>query len=87
METYIFKNGKRRDVKNLGWLRAHRNEVQTIALTDRTDGARCGCAVKALLEDGTIYRTTFNSVSICREWFKRHKFPNAAIFDTVTAKH
>lgn len=86
MKTIVTKpDGTQKEVKNLGWLLRHAGEVERITLSDRTDGARCGCVLTAELGDGTLYTSPFNSLQICLEWVKRRSLRHAEIRNEVTA--
>jgi hypothetical protein len=73
MRTYIITNGIEKPVKNLGWLIRHASKVERIFLSDRDDGAKCGCKFVARLMDGRIYTTSFNSYEICKDWISRRR--------------
>ena len=85
MRTYITKpNGKVKEVKNLGWLQRHSTEVEHILLSDRNDGAKCGCKLVARLSDGTYYTTSFNSYQVCKDWIAaRRNLKGVIVTDIV----
>jgi hypothetical protein len=73
MRTYVITNGIEKPVKNLGWLIRHASEVESIFLSDRNDGAKCGCVFSARLTDGRVYVTSFNDYGICKDWISRRR--------------
>lgn len=83
MRTFITTpQGKQKEVKNLGWLIRHASQVTHITLSDRDDGAKCGCKFIARLEDGTIYQTSFNSYDVCKNWIAaRRNLKNVLVTD------
>jgi hypothetical protein len=47
MRTYLQNtDGTTKEIKNLGWLLRNINLVDGITLSDRDDGAECGCGEK-----------------------------------------
>lgn len=85
MKTFITDTtGKKKEVKNLGWLIRHAAQVTHITLSDRTDGARCGCAFVADLAGGTTYTTAFNSTNVARAWVTRRCLRHVVITDHAT---
>lgn len=82
--TVTLAGGKPKAVKNLGWLIRHASQVTHITLSDRDDGARCGCKLTALLDYGATFSTCFNSLQIAREWITRRSLKHAKTSDLVT---
>lgn len=85
MRTFIQQpDGTQREVKNLGWLQRHVNEVESITLCDRDDGARVGCKFIARLSGGRFYQTSFNSYKVCKSWIaNRRALKNVLVTDLV----
>jgi hypothetical protein len=71
-------SSKSREVKNLGWLLRHWQDVEYFAV--RRIGARrretCSCSVVliAQLRDGRTYETHYADASILRDWLHRPVF-------------
>lgn len=87
MKTFITAiDGTKREVKNLGWLVRHADDVSTITLSDRDDGARCGCKLVADLFDGTKYTTAFNSQTVAHKWLSsRRSMRHVLVNNHITA--
>jgi len=85
MRTFITRpDGTRKAITNLGWLFRHASEVSHITLSNRSDGARCGCVMVADLWDGTKYQTTWESHSLAKECHKRPSLRHVIFADHVT---
>jgi hypothetical protein len=84
MATTIFKNGVRREVKNLGWLLRHRHEVAYIGIRPLGEG-RATMVVDTYDRASvlTIYRTEWADISVCRDWLKARKdlWANTRFYD------
>jgi hypothetical protein len=85
MRTYIVNtDNSEKEVKNLGWLVRHLSLVESITLSDRDDGARCGCKFVARLSDGRFYVTSFNSYDVAKSWISaRRGLKNVRVTDLV----
>ena len=85
MRTYLQNtDGTTKEVKNLGWLLHNINIVEGITLSDRDDGARCGCKFTARLSDGRFYITSFNSYQVCKDFVKaRRSLKSILVIDLV----
>jgi hypothetical protein len=85
MTTYIqYKDGKQKEVKNLGWLARNITRVEGITISDRNDGAKCGCQFVATLSGGDYYHTAFNSYDVCKDWIaSRRGLKNVRVIDLV----
>ncbi len=85
MRTYIQNtDGTKKEIKNLGWLVCHLSLVESITLSDRDDGADCGCKFVAHLSDGRFYVTSFNSYKVCIDWIAaRRALKNVRVIDLV----
>jgi hypothetical protein len=76
----IYLNGRRKAVKNLGWLLKHASEVTRIRFIPVDPEGAYGdydLLVIAETEDGTEYHTLYACVTLAREWFKRPSLRHA----------
>ena len=73
MRTYVTHKGIDKEVKNLGWLSKRVNDIQSIILSDRDDGARVGCKFVAIIDNETIFTTSFNSYEVAKSWIARRQ--------------
>lgn len=63
--------GDVREVKNLGWLLNHKNEVYSILVRALRHGEAW---MEATLFDGTVYRTRWASWDVCEEWIGKRRY-------------
>lgn len=70
MSTVIRSNGTERPVKNLGWLLAHRGDVERFTVTSHATD-RFSARLLAHLSDGQIFWTDFASAGILRTFLER----------------
>ncbi len=76
----IYPDGRRRNVKNLGWLLKHAHEVKRIRFFPVDRGGAYGyydLLVIAETDNGTEYHTLFGDKTIARRWFKRPSLRHA----------
>ncbi len=75
MKSYIEnRDGKKREVRNLGWLIRNWRAVESFRFEMNKETSRCDGLLIAHLRDGGKYVSEYASLSVCFNWLKRPIF-------------
>jgi hypothetical protein len=79
MNAYIEKDGRKRTVKNLGWLLRNWKQVESFVITSRTErplriNVDPSCHMEAKLRAGVSYHTDWGSRDVLATWIVRPVF-------------
>lgn len=73
--TVIVRNNKPKAVKNLGWLLRHWKEVEWLGFNYQPNSREMiDGELVAQLKGGTVYLSSYSSLSVCWNWLNRPIF-------------